>query len=61
MGTYMYAFQYQNMQHATAVEKTIPVESGLAQCRQCDICVVNCKRLLNVANRIEALKELNFC
>jgi hypothetical protein len=61
MRTYMYAYQYQNMQHATAVEKTIPVESGLAQCGQCDKCVVNCKRSLNVANRIEALKELNFC
>ncbi len=60
MRTYMYAYQYQNMEHALATEKTIPSHAGLSQCQLCDSCTAECKRSLNLANRIEALKELNF-
>lgn len=60
MRTYIYAYQYQNMQHAVATERTIHNKAGLDQCRECDQCSVVCKRSLNVPQRIRALKELNF-
>jgi len=60
MRTYMYAYQYNNIQHALITEKSIPEEAGLNRCYLCDSCSVACPRSLNVTNRIEALKELNF-
>lgn len=60
MRTYMYAYQYQNMEHAIATEKAIPRRIGLKNCLACGSCKVSCPRSLNIAQRIEALKELNF-
>ncbi|MCU4156549.1 aldo/keto reductase [Carboxylicivirga sp. A043] len=60
MRTYMYAYQYNNMQHAMATEKAIPKNLGLMNCTTCDSCSAKCKRSVNLAQRIEALKELNF-
>lgn len=60
MRTYMYAYHYNNMEHAMATAKAIPPSIGLNQCFGCDKCQVNCQRDLNVAQRIDALKELNF-
>jgi predicted aldo/keto reductase-like oxidoreductase len=60
MGTYMYAYQYCNIEHACATEKTIPKESGLDVCRTCDACEAKCPKSLDVAQRIDALKDLNF-
>ncbi len=60
MRTYMYAYQYNNMQHAIATEKAIPVNAGLQNCQSCGQCSAKCKRSVNLSQRIEALKELNF-
>jgi len=60
MRTYMYAYQYSNMQHAMATEKAIPKEKGLLNCQLCRECTAKCCRSVNLAQRIEALKELNF-
>ncbi|TRX72611.1 aldo/keto reductase [Carboxylicivirga sp. M1479] len=60
MRTYMYAYQYDNMQQALATEKAMPRKYGLANCKDCGQCSAQCKRSLNLSQRIEALKELNF-
>lgn len=60
MRTYMYAYQYQNMEHALATERTIAKNKGLKSCSSCKECTARCARSVNLAQRIGALKELNF-
>jgi predicted aldo/keto reductase-like oxidoreductase len=60
MRTYMYAYQYQNMEHAIATERTIQKDRGLNSCFGCEKCTAKCPRSVNLAQRIGALKELNF-
>lgn len=60
MRTYMYAYQYQNMEHAIATERSMPKSIGLTSCYECDECSAKCSKSINLTQRIGALKELNF-
>ncbi|MFC2138839.1 aldo/keto reductase, partial [Bacteroidota bacterium] len=60
MRTYMYAYQYRNMDHALATEKTIKRSESINNCFECDVCIAECSREIQIAHRIQSLKKLNF-
>ena len=60
MRTHMYAYGYNNMEHAILTNNSIAKNTGLQICNECDECVASCKRSINITKRIEELKELNF-
>lgn len=60
MRTYMYAYQYRNIEHARATEQTIPRSASIRNCISCNECSAHCARLINIAQRISSLKDLNF-
>jgi len=60
MRTYMYAYMYRNMEHAAATVSSLPEKTGIKRCYECKTCTATCKRTINISERIEALKELNF-
>ena len=60
MRTYMYAFQYKNMEHALATERTIKRSESISKCFECDNCVAECARNIQISDRIKSLKQLNY-
>jgi predicted aldo/keto reductase-like oxidoreductase len=60
MRTAMYAYQYNNMEHAYATYQTIAQNQGLTQCQSCSVCTATCLNSVPIAHKIEALRDLNF-
>lgn len=60
MRTWMYAFQYRNMEQARLTAKTLGTKGGLNPCSECDICTASCARGINIANRVNGLKSINL-
>jgi succinate dehydrogenase/fumarate reductase-like Fe-S protein len=60
MRTAMYAYQYHNMEHAYATYQTIAQQQNLTQCQSCSSCTAACAHMVPVAQKIDALKALNF-
>ncbi len=60
MRTAMYAYQYQNMEHAYATYQTVAANQNLSQCQSCAICTAICANSVPIAQKIGALQELNL-
>jgi len=60
MRTAMYAYQYNNMEHAAATYQTIAQQQNLTQCRTCSSCTAACAHTVPIAQKINALNVLNF-
>jgi predicted aldo/keto reductase-like oxidoreductase len=60
MRTAMYAYQYNNMEHAYATYQTIAQQQNLTRCRSCSSCTATCANTVPIAQKISALKALNF-
>jgi predicted aldo/keto reductase-like oxidoreductase len=60
MRTYMYAYQYQNLEHAFATYQEIAPKRNMTQCRSCSVCSAWCVNSLPIARRLDGLKDLNL-
>jgi len=58
MRTYMYAAQYANFHEARMALGEIAPQRGLDACSQCDVCTATCAHTVEIARRIETLKEI---
>jgi predicted aldo/keto reductase-like oxidoreductase len=60
MRTWMYAFQYRNMEHARLTAKTIAGNNGLNPCVTCAACTAVCKQGIQIAQRMMALRDVRL-
>ena len=60
MRTWMYAYQYGNLEQAINTASSFACPDGLSPCVACDHCTATCPRGLPVTARIGELKKLNF-
>ena len=58
MRTHMYAVQYSNHAHAQQTLSTISSGRGLDACRECSSCKANCRNTVNIARKINDLKQI---
>ena len=61
MRTHMYANDYGNMHMTKSTFASIESGRGLELCKNCDVCVAQCKNSVQIPDRVEALKSLMFC
>ena len=59
MRSHMYAVQYSNHSLAAETMATIATGKGLAACQDCESCRATCRNSVNIARKIEHLKELS--
>jgi uncharacterized protein len=60
MRTWMYAYQYGNIDQAVSTARSFAYRDGLNPCSSCDQCSAICHRGIPVNSRIDDLKRLNF-
>lgn len=60
MRSHMYAFQYQNLEHARFTLAEVPKGAGLDVCKSCATCRANCSHTVKIARKIEALKTIHL-
>jgi len=60
MRTYMYAYQYQNMDLVNLAQKEIEAGKGLSQCELCKKCQAVCINSVPISEIISELKRLNW-
>jgi uncharacterized protein len=58
MRSHMYAVQYSNRELAAMTLAAIADGKGLAACGNCESCRARCRNSVNIARKIEQLKEL---
>ncbi len=58
MRTHMYAYSYGNAPKAKETLDTIGKQRGLAACTLCEVCSARCIRSVDIARRIDDLKQL---
>lgn len=58
MRTHMYAARYGNFCQARSVLNEIPAGGGLGECISCGSCTAKCIRFIDVATRIQELKQI---
>jgi len=59
MRTHMYAMQYSNLPLATETLAAIGIGKGLENCDKCETCRANCRNSVNIARKIQHLKEIS--
>lgn len=59
MRSHMYAVQYSNRELAAMTLAAIAHGKGLAACENCESCRAKCRNFVNIARKIEQLKELS--
>lgn len=59
MRSHMYAVQYANRSLATDTLVSIAAGKGLSACRDCESCLANCRNSVNIAGKIQHLKEIS--
>ncbi len=57
MRSHMYAVQYSNRSLAAATIAAVAEDKGLDACKDCDSCRANCRNSVNIAAKIQYLKE----
>lgn len=60
MRTWMYAYQYRNMEQARLTAKTFGTPEGLNPCTNCPSCSASCARGIKISQRIEGLKSIDL-
>lgn len=60
MRTWMYVFQYRNMEHARLTAKTFSLHEGQNPCMQCESCSASCARGIKISHRVESLKSIGL-
>jgi predicted aldo/keto reductase-like oxidoreductase len=58
MRTHMYAAQYSNFRQARATLDGIPSGRSISACTSCDVCTAECANAVDIAYRIEELKQI---
>lgn len=58
MRSHMYAVQYSNHSLARETLASITSEKGLSACEGCDTCLAACRNSVNIAGKIQQLKEI---
>jgi predicted aldo/keto reductase-like oxidoreductase len=59
MRSHMYAVQYANYSLAADTMQSIARNRGLAACSGCDVCQAQCRNSVNIAMKIQHLKEIS--
>ena len=60
MRTWMYAFQYRNMEQARLTARAMSTPTGKSPCLGCDVCNAQCVNGIPIAQRVTALKQLGL-
>lgn len=60
MRTWMYAFQYRNMEQARLTARAMSTSTGKSPCLGCDVCSAQCVNGISIAQRVMALKQLGL-
>jgi predicted aldo/keto reductase-like oxidoreductase len=60
MRTHMYAFDYQNLEHARITLAEVEKGKGLDACGCCTCCTAKCSHTVNIRRKIEALKTIRL-
>jgi aryl-alcohol dehydrogenase-like predicted oxidoreductase len=58
MRTHMYAVQYASHALAAAMVASLPAAKGLGACGECSTCLAHCRNAVNIAMKINSLKEI---
>lgn len=60
MRTWMYAFQYRNMEQARITASAMSIPTGKNPCLDCEVCNAQCVNGIPIAQRVMALKQLEL-